>query len=90
MTKVWAFSLRWHSPATAAERMLEALYGLDADAPYARVGRVGAAFLASLRGHRVIEVDTRVIAMVTRTSALLRIYRREVDPGVALAWEPCG
>jgi hypothetical protein len=49
---------------------------------------MGAAFLASLRAHRVIGVDDNV-TMVTRTSARLRVYRGEIDRGAALAWDLC-
>jgi hypothetical protein len=53
----------------------------------ARVGRMGAAFLASLRAHRVIAVDDKAVTMVTRTSARLRIYRGDGDRGAVLAWD---
>ena len=48
---------------------------------------MGAAFLVTLRGHQVVEVDHRAILMVARTGARLRAYRGEVDPEVVLAWE---
>jgi hypothetical protein len=44
------------------------------------------AFLVSLRSHQVVGVDHRAITMVARTSARLKVYRGEIDPGVALAW----
>jgi hypothetical protein len=48
---------------------------------------MGAAFLVGLRGHQAVEVDHRAITMVARTSARLKVYRGELDPGVVLAWE---
>jgi hypothetical protein len=51
---------------------------------------MGGAFLASLRAHRVIAVDANAIMMVTRTSARLRVYRSEIDPGAVLSWTLCG
>jgi hypothetical protein len=60
------------------------LYGVDADAPYARVGRLGAAFLACMRAHRVVAVDTMAIRVVTRTAARLSAYRP--GPGGVLVW----
>jgi len=56
-------------------------------APRARLERTGAAFIVCLRGHQVVEVDHRAIAMVSRTVSRLRVYRGEVDPGAILAWE---
>jgi hypothetical protein len=81
-----AFEDRWGAASRAAGWSLEQLYGVDPDAPYARVGRLGAAFLAGLRGHRVVAVDATVIRLVTRTSSRLSIRRGEPDPGVVLAW----
>jgi hypothetical protein len=46
-------------------------YGLHPDAPRARRSCMGGAFLASLRAHQVIGVDTHRIRVVTRTSARL-------------------
>jgi hypothetical protein len=34
----------------------------------------------------VISVDANAITMATRTSARLRVYRGEIDPGAMLAW----
>jgi hypothetical protein len=84
-----AFSARWHCPATAAGWSLLQLYGLDPVAPRSRLSRMGGAFLASLRAHRVVSVDANAITMVTRTSARLRIYRGEIDDGAVLAWSLC-
>jgi hypothetical protein len=80
-----AFSLRWHSPASAAGWSELELYGLDPDAPRNRLSRMGVAFLASLPGRQVLGVDTRRIALIARTSAKLSVYR-PADGGV-LAWE---
>jgi len=80
-----AFALRWHSPATAAGWSAVELFGLDANAPRARVGRLGGGWLACSRSHQVVGVDATGIRLVTRTSARLSIYRPE-DGGV-LAWE---
>jgi hypothetical protein len=63
------------------------LYGLDPVAPRARVGRMGAAFLACMPGRQVIAVDDKAITMMTRTSSRLRVYRSEPDEGAVLAWE---
>jgi hypothetical protein len=84
-----AFEERWGAIARSAGWSLMQLYGLDPKAPRARVGRMGAAFLASMPGRRVIAVDDKAITMVTRTSARLRIYRAEQDAGAVLAWELC-
>jgi hypothetical protein len=84
-----AFEERWGAIARSASWTLPLLYGLDPHARRARVGRMGAAFLASLRAHRVIAVDDKAITMVTRTSARLRVYRGEQDAGAVLAWELC-
>jgi hypothetical protein len=54
--------------------------------PRVRLSRMGAAFLVSLRGHRVIDVDANAVTMVTRTSARLRAYRAEIDADAVLAW----
>jgi hypothetical protein len=48
---------------------------------------MGGAFLASLRAHQVIEVDTHLIRVVTRTSARMSVYHPEA--GGMLAWELC-
>jgi hypothetical protein len=82
-----AFEERWGDPARSAGWSLVQLYGLDPDAPRARLSRTGGAFLASLRAHQVIGVDTQRIRVVTRTSARMSVYRPE-DGGV-LAWELC-
>jgi len=78
--------MRWHGPAATAGWSLPELYGLDADAPRARVSRMGGAFLACLRGHCVVGVDATAIHMVTRTSSRMRIYRGEPDAAAVLAW----
>jgi hypothetical protein len=87
LTNVRAFAARWHSPATAAGWMLPQLYGLDPIAPRARVGRMGAAFLVSLRAHQVVEIDHQAITMVARTAARLRILRGQTNAEVVLAWD---
>jgi len=84
-----AFSVRWFRPAAAAGWSVVDLFGLCPVAPRARLSRMGAAFLACLRGHHVVEVDHRAITMVTRTSSRLRVFRGEPDAGVVLAWELC-
>jgi hypothetical protein len=58
---------------------------LDPAAPMARRSRMGGAFLASLRSHQVIAVDTQRIRVVTRAAARLSMYRPE--EGAMLAWE---
>jgi hypothetical protein len=63
------------------------LYGLDPDAPRARLSRMGGAWLACLRNHQVIRVDPDAIRLVTRTSARLSVYRPE--GGGLLVWEIC-
>jgi hypothetical protein len=63
------------------------LYGLGAVAPRARVGRMGGALLTCAPRRRVVEVDTKRIAPITRTSARLRVYRPEA--GGMPAWELC-
>jgi hypothetical protein len=54
-------------------------------APRARLSRMGGAFLASLPGRQMLGVDTRRIALVTRTSARLSVYCPEA--GGVLAWD---
>jgi hypothetical protein len=71
----------------AAGWSLLQLYGLDPVAPYARIGPIGGAFVASLRAHRVVAVDAAAIHLVTRTASRLQIYRGEIDDGAVLAWE---
>jgi hypothetical protein len=44
------------------------------------------AFLVSLPSQQVVGVDRRAITMVARTSARLKVYRGEIDPGVVIAW----
>jgi hypothetical protein len=61
--------------------------GLHPAAPRARLSATGVGFLVALRAHQVVEVDHRAITMVARTSARLKVYRGEVDPGAVLAWE---
>jgi hypothetical protein len=51
---------------------------------------MGGAIVACLRGHCVVEVDRTAIHVVTRTSARQRIFRREPDEGMTLAWELSG
>jgi hypothetical protein len=82
-----AFEERWGDLARSAGWSLVQIYGLDPDAPRARLSRMGGAFLASLRAHHVIEIDAERIRVVTRTAARLSIYRPE--PGAVLAWELC-
>jgi hypothetical protein len=65
------------------------LYGLDPDAPYARVGRMGAAWLAARADRRVVAIDSVAVHLVTRTASRLRILRGEPDQGAVLAWELC-
>jgi hypothetical protein len=79
------FSIRWHSPAAAAGWTNEQVYGLDPIAPRARVGRMGAAWLACPPGREALHVDAKAITMVTRTSARPSVYRPA--EGAALAWE---
>jgi hypothetical protein len=50
---------------------------------------MGAAFLVALRGHQVVEVDHRLITMVARTAARVRVFRSEPDPEAVLAWTLC-
>jgi hypothetical protein len=57
---------------------------LDALSGYARVGRMGAGWLARLRDHRVIAVDPEAVRVVARTAARLSIYRPET--GAVPAW----
>jgi hypothetical protein len=78
-----AFEERWGDLARSAGWSLPQLYGLDPVAPYARIGRIGGAFVASLRAHQVIGVDAQRIRVVTRTSARMSIYRP--DDGAVLA-----
>jgi hypothetical protein len=80
-----AFHDRWTAPARAAGWSDVQLFGLDPVAPRARLSRTGGAFLASLPGRQVLGVDTRRIALVTRTSARLGVYCPEA--GGVLAWE---
>jgi hypothetical protein len=68
VTALRGFEEQWGGVARPAGWSLVALYGLDPVAPRARVQRMGAAFLASLRAHRVIAVDANAITVVTRTS----------------------
>jgi hypothetical protein len=82
-----AFEERWGAIARSASWTLPLLYGLDPHTPRARVGRMGAAWLASLRAHRVIAVDDKAVTMVTRTSSRLRIFRGDGDQGAVVAWE---
>jgi hypothetical protein len=81
-----AFEERWGKIAESAGWSLLQLYGLDPDAPRARVGRMGAAFLACMPGRQVIAVDDRAITVVTRTASRLRIFRGD-GAGAVLAWE---
>jgi hypothetical protein len=80
-----AFEERRGGLARSAGWSLVQLYGLDPDAPRARLSRMGGAFLSLLRAHQVIEVDAERVRVVTRTAARLSVYRPE-DGGV-LAWE---
>jgi hypothetical protein len=88
LARLRAFAMRWHSPATAAGWSAIELYGLDANAPRARLSRMGGAWLSCLKAHQVIGVDATAIMMVTRTSARLRAYRPE--GGGVLAWDLSG
>jgi hypothetical protein len=80
------FEDRWGSAARSATWSLLALYGLCPHAPRARLSRMGGAWVACLRGHRVVDVDATAISLVTRTAARLRIFRGEPDQGAVLAW----
>ena len=84
-----AFEDRWGAASRAAGWSLEQLYGVDPDAPRARVGRLGAAFLVALRAHQVVEIDHVGMLLVTRTSARLRILRGKPDSDAVLAWTLC-
>jgi len=88
LVAVGTFHARWTGPCRAAGWSDVQLFGLDRDAPRNRLSRMGGAFLASLPGRQVLGVDTRRIALITRTSAKLSVYR-PADGGV-LAWELCG
>jgi hypothetical protein len=82
-----AFEQRWGATADAAGWTLVELWGLDPDAPRARLSRMGGAFLACLRTHQVIGVDAQRISVVTRAASRLSIYRPE--GGGVLGWEIC-
>jgi hypothetical protein len=90
LARLRAFEEPWCARAKPAGWTVLQLYGLDPVAPRARIGRMGAAFLACLRGHQVAEVDRRAVAMVTRTGSRLRLYQDEVDAGVVRAWTVTG
>jgi hypothetical protein len=79
-----SFEERYGAAANSAGWSMVDLYGLDPDAPRARLSRLGGAFLVGLRAHQVIEVDTQRIRVVTRTSARMSVYRPEA--GGVLAW----
>jgi hypothetical protein len=79
------FEIPWGGRARLAGGSM--LYGLDAIAPRARVGRMGAAFL--MCRHQVIDVDGKAITAVTRTAARLRVYRGEPDHSAVPAWDIC-
>jgi hypothetical protein len=78
-----AFHDRWTAPARAAGWSDVQLFGLDPNAPRARLSRMGGAFLACLPGRQVLGVDARRIALVTRTSARLSVYCPEAGGTLA-------
>jgi hypothetical protein len=79
-----AFHARWTGPCRVAGWSDVQLLGLDPDAPYARVGRMGAAWLACTGAHCVVSVDPVAIRVVARTAARHSIYRPAA--GGVLAW----
>lgn len=81
-----AFEERWGGIARAAGWSVVQLYGLDPDAPHARLSRMGGAWLACMPGRQVIAVDDRAITVVMRTASRLRIYRGDGDQEAVLAW----
>jgi hypothetical protein len=83
-----AFAARWHCPATAAGWSDVQLFGLDPVAPRARLSRMGGAFLACLRDHRVVAIDAGAVRVVTRTASRLSVYRPA--DGAVLAWSLSG
>jgi hypothetical protein len=84
LVAVGAFHSRWTGSCRAAGWSDVQLFGLDPNAPYAHVGRMGAAWVACMRAHCVVSVDPVAIRFVARTAARLSIYRPEA--GAALAW----
>jgi hypothetical protein len=81
-----AFHERWGAIAATAWSTVQ-LYGLDpVSRPTPGSGAWGAPFSHACGAHRVISVDANAITMATRTSARLRVYRGEIDPGAMLAW----
>jgi hypothetical protein len=85
VTALRGFQDRWSAVAVSAAWSTMQLYSVDADAPRARLSRLGGAFLACSHNHRVTAVDHEAIRLVTRTSARLSIYRPEA--GGVLAWQ---
>jgi hypothetical protein len=83
--RLQAFAARWHCPATVAGWSDVQLFGLDPVAPRARLSRMGGAFVACLRAHRVVAVDAEAVRVVSRTASRLSVYRPE--GGGVLAWE---
>jgi hypothetical protein len=70
--------------------LADTLYGVSPSAPRARLSAMGAGFLVSLRGHRVVAVDHHAIEMVTLTSARPKVYHVEADSDAVLARTLCG
>jgi hypothetical protein len=86
--RLQAFAARWHSPATAAGWSDVQLFGLDPVGPRARLSRMGSAFLACLRAHRVVTIDAEAVRVVSRTASRLSVYRPAA--GAVLAWSLSG
>jgi hypothetical protein len=80
-----AFHAQWGAAAEAAGWSLVELYGLDLNAPHARLSRWGGAFLACLPERSVTEIDSKAIRFVTTRGVRLSAYWPEAA-GV-LAWE---
>jgi len=84
------FAARWHSPATGLGWSPLQLYGLDCRAPYANLAGMGGAFVVARCDHHVVDVTAEAIQVRSRNGADLRIYRRELGTGSAVAWSLCG
>jgi hypothetical protein len=83
--RVAAFARGWHGRAWICGWSLLALYGLCPRAPYARLDRMGAGWLAAR--HRTIAVDKFAFDLRSFTGAPLRIYRPMLEAEAVLPWE---
>jgi hypothetical protein len=85
-----AFAERWDGACRSSGWSTLQLYGVDPNAPSARVSRLGVAWLVAKAASQVLEVTPNVIRVATRSAARLSIYKGPPDPDTALPWELLG